>query len=990
MNPTELIDLVEKEAEIETFEYNINECKQKLESVRKQVSLNILHMNIRSINKNFDELLLLIHTLDVNNIDIIILSETWQIITTKNYNIPEFRIYYNDSKLNQNDGMIIYIKTNILANVTQEKYQNITITKTDFKFNDNDICITSLYRSPSSESNLFLTDLETHFKKYKNNKSIEIFIGDVNLNLLKTNDGQVNNYINYLGGLGYKSYINKATRVTNDNSSCIDHIFVKKQQKSKDSLSPIILKTSITDHYTTLLNICSEEKMLQKCECKIIKKIEENLLLYLLEKETWLTVLNTDDPEISCNNFVSVLKNHITFSTKEIKLKNKSKKLKPWITQGIINSIKTRDKLKLKARSDKNVELFEKYKRYRNILNNLIKNAKNQYYKSQIILASNDGKKIWDLIKDATNMNEKCLDTINITNDDGQIILDDKAKANFFNTYFLNVGVKMASKISNVDNNLALDYENLPYTMFLNPVTEEELTVHIASLKNKSSAGMDGITSLLLKKIHKFILIPLKHIINSIFITGKVPSHFKLSCVTPIYKAGSRTDKANYRPISVISNLAKIFEKCMKQRLMEFLEKYKILSQSQFGFRKARSTEMAIHELVENINNNFNDDRKCIAIFLDLAKAFDTVSHNILLNRMQSLGIRGLSYDILKNYLEDRKQFVKINDKLSDAGIIKIGVPQGTVLGPILFLIYINSLTLLQNQEITIISYADDTVLVFSDTSWEKVNIRASIGLCTVKKWLDHNLLTLNLKKTKFIAFSPSAIGSNSISHLTLHENNCKNNQNKEPCGCKTKIDAVKHIQYLGIMLDQHLRWKQHTEKIARRLRSLIPVFYQLRNILSISQLVTVYKALVESIIRYGIIIWGGLYNSALNSLNVAQNYIIKIMLKKEKRYPTCELYNESKIYNIKLLYVLQSIIFIHTKFDKSYIDHSYITRDKLNIKLEQKFFKKSLCQRYVTFTGPKFYNELPLSIRIIQNKRKFIIEVKKHISRNKDKFQNL
>lgn len=372
-------------------------------------------------------------------------------------------------------------------------------------------------------------------------------------------------------------------------------------------------------------------------------------------------------------------------------------------------------------------------------------------------------------------------------------------------------------------------------------------------------------------------------------------------------------------------------------------------------------------------------------MFLDLAKAFDTVSHKRLIEKVEKIGIRGIALNIIKNYLKDRQQYVRINNKLSNSLITKTAVPQGTVLGPILFLIYINSLFKI-NSEIKIVSYADDTVLLFHGDNWESTVQKASIGLSTVRMWLDKNLLTLNYQKTKFIGFSISSANCNNINNVTLHSNSCMLNE-LQNCACDRNINAVKEIKYLGVIVDQHLRWKSHIELISKKIRTLIPIFYQLRNILHQKQLISVYKALAESIIRYAITCWGGLYDNVLNMLQVTQNYIIKVMLKKPKMYSTQRLYDEKMLLNIRLIYVLQSITFIHTKFQKQLLQHTANTRTITNNHIKQQFFTKTTCQKFVSFLGTKFYNIIPNNIRKIHNLKTFNYKTKLYVIENKHRF---
>lgn len=289
-----------------------------------------------------------------------------------------------------------------------------------------------------------------------------------------------------------------------------------------------------------------------------------------------------------------------------------------------------------------------------------------------------------------------------------------------------------------------------------------------------------------------------------------------------------------------------------------------------------------------------------------------------------------------------------------------MGVPQGTVLGPILFLIYINNLFSL-DVGAQFVSYADDTVLLFKDSNWEKVNKKASIGLSTVRMWFDKYLLTLNYKKTKYVAFSISGAGENHIKHMTLHNNICVKNNNHN-CQCNIKIQAVSQFKYLGIIVDEHLRWDQHIQYITSKIRSLITIFYRLRNLLNKDLLVNIYKALAESILRYAIIIWGGTFDTILSKLCSSQNYIIEVILKKNMSYSTERLYNETKLFNINQIYILQSVIFIHTKYKKQPVQHAYSTRLITENKIEENAYKKiSLSKICIVFRAKilQYYSEL-------------------------------
>lgn len=968
------------ESETKASVVSINEYKDCTQ--QSGSCFSIVHLNIRSLKKNFNELLIFLETLSDVGVDILILSETWNIEDLTIYNIEGYQIFYNDSKLNKNDGMVMYVANKIVTKFSNLKYQNFTFSRISFKFGNKEFAINCTYRPPSTDVNQFLECLDSYLQDHIDRNTTEAFVGDININILQATELSTS-YLNSLASFGFGMCIDRPTRKVGISSTCIDHIFLKESPNTTSRCSAYVLETTITDHYAVGLNIFIVDQSKNLNTHRTIKKINYDKLFNILNNITWEEVTSLNDSELANNKFISILQRTIEKSTIEIKINKHHKKLKPWITNAIINSIKHRDLLKKHLNNNiNNNNLKIQYKTYRNKLNKTIEKAKNNYYKQKLAENKSSPKKVWALIKDATNFRKKIKKPINIKNENDEIETDNSKKANIFNEYFRNIGGALANKIDNTNNNLDLPQKNVTQTIFLNPVNEEEIILTISSLKNNCSPGSDNINVELIKKIHIFIIKPIQHIINLIFSTGIVPTHYKQSVITPLFKNGNAGEINNYRPITLINNIAKIFEKCFKKRIVGFLENHGLLSHCQFGFREKKNTEMAIYELVEHVNNCFDQNKKCVAVFLDLAKAFDTVSHTILLDRVEELGLRGLTLQIIKNYLSERKQFVNVDGCMSEALITETGVPQGTVLGPVLFLIYINNL-FYQNVNAKFISYADDTVILFEDAEWGAVATKAEVGLSRVRMYMDKSLLTLNYSKTKFIAFSTTNAAACNTQLLKLHSNLCMTNNNTK-CECGMTIGRVKSLKYLGVIVDEHLRWRMHAEFISKKIRAIIPVFYQLRNILSTTQLIATYKSLIEPILRYGVINWGGLCRINLNIIQITQNFVLKVMLKKEKRFPTEQLYLESNLSNVKLLYILQSIVYTHSTFADNRLAHQYSTRAVSSQHITNHFYRKSHCQRFIAFNGPKYYNLLPTKIRNITKKHIFIRETKKYITANK------
>lgn len=956
---------------------------------------NIFHLNIRSIRKNFDELLLYIETIQQTNIDIIILSETWMIDDISNFNIPNFDIIYNDSAYNQNDGTIVYIKNQINFNSSIKKLTEINLLEITFNLKNTSFIVTASYRPPSSDLDIYLTELESYFSN-QDKSDMKIFIGDININLLDTSDNRVNNYICMMAQLGFFSVINKPTRVYKTSSSLIDHIYVKMtgELNNKLNLSSFIFKTDLTDHYTILLNIDFKP---EHCTNTISSSnkyktfTNHDKLRSLLAREKWERVLQCNDPKTSYDIFIDTLFNCIEKSKKSMKpgMNKNNIKLKPWMTQGLLNSIAYRDHLKQKLNKSYSNELRNEYKNYRNLLNNLIKTTKNEYYFTQITDAQNNYKKIWQSVNEITNNKKsKKVKITDIMDNNNQTLKSDEEKANYFNEFFTNVGKRMANCIEKPPLPVTEKKIYRKESLFFHPVTKNEIVNIISKLKNNTAPGPDEISVYLLKKHHQYLIDPLCHIFNCILLTGKIPSKFKESCTTPIFKSGDKTTATNYRPITVINNIAKMFEKCIKSRMMSYCENNHIISDSQFGFRENLSTEQAVFEMVNSVFTNFQNNQKCMAVFLDLAKAFDTVNYDILFQHLYDIGIRGVALDLISDYLTDRKQVVKINDSYSTPLPVTMGVPQGTVLGPILFLLYINNIFNIDGLNGLLVSYADDTAVIFTGKTWEETIFNAEQGLQKLFSWLSSNLLSLNVDKTKFITFTSTITDQPSISRIKIHKFSCSNNNN---CDCST-VEKVGSVKYLGVMVDQFLRWKEHIEYTVKRLRKLIYKFYQLRNILNNKNLLMIYNALAESIIRYCIIIWGGTFKTSIYQVEVIQNTLIKILLKKDKRHSTIRLFSETGLLTVRQIYIYQSILFVMSA-TKTYVSHAYNTRTNKKHTLQIPRCRLKHEQKFITFIGPKLFNMLPDKLKNISHKGILKKEVRLFILSNyellKRVFQN-
>ena len=381
-------------------------------------------------------------------------------------------------------------------------------------------------------------------------------------------------------------------------------------------------------------------------------------------------------------------------------------------------------------------------------------------------------------------------------------------------------------------------------------------------------------------KLSSSILIPIVvSLINASFSLGIFPDDLKVAKVISLFKKGDTLDINNYRPISLLTCFSKIFEKAIFTRLSNFLNKHSVLISSQYGFCPNRSSTHAILDIVSTTYDNINNKKYTGMVMLHLTKAFDTVCHKRLLLKLGHYGIRGTAYNLLQSYLSKRSQYVSLVNINSNFRNVKMGVPQGSVLGPLLFLIYINDL---QNCMIsTPRLFADDTAVLIHANTLTELEIKINCELENVVVWTRKNNLNINLMKSQAMIVSPSLSESNFAIIIKLNS---------------SILQVSKNINYLGVIIDSKLLFKEHILKLQSKLSRAVAIMCKLKHIVPLRILICLYYAFFHSHLLYGLLVWSATYTIYLQPINILQNKVLRIISNKQRWTNSTILYSGLKI----------------------------------------------------------------------------------------------
>lgn len=922
--------------------------------------------------------------------DLIALSET-KLNENNNYancHIPGFNFEQANSPTNAG-GVGAYINSDITYQVRHdlkfdlEGCENLWL---ELEFNTSTNCSTYIigiiYKHPHCSTNKFsdffsksLFNLNSANKKY-------FLIGDFNINLLNPHNTFTQHYRNTFESLGCFSLVDKPTRVTNHSSTLLDHLYTNKIDGEIDIG---ILEIDMSDHFPVVAKIKNISPVKVKHEhIKVRKSSNIDYEQFVIDLEFHLNQIsmNTDESmqlELTLKEVIAAINNVINKHMPLVTLSRKKSRLykKPWISKGIQVSMRHRDALYKKYLNHKNENNFVIYKTYRNKLTHLKELSRQNYFRN--LLKNSDGKssKVWAVINQMLNKKKRNTGSspgVPPIKVHGHAITNPIDISNAFVEHFTNIGSNMSSKIPNTYTHFNETLEkSLPNSIALYDTTKEEILNEIRNLNNNKCTGPDNIPVKILK-LGGVLLSPiLSNLLNKCMKTGIFPDILKTASITPIYKKGEKSFLSNYRPISVLTHLSKIFERIIYKRLTNFFERFNILDKCQYGFRQNCSTSLAISDLYEQLLSSMDKGFITCCIYLDLAKAFDTVNHNILISKLMHYGIRGNALNLVKSYLTNRMQYVEISGIKSKSLTVRCGVPQGSVLGPLLFLVYVNDLP--NASKLNTRMFADDTVLFYSHKSSKHLEDTINLELQKISNWFCSNKLSLNVDKTKCMILSKAK--NSPILSIKIDGR---------------EIERSHSYKYLGVIIDDKLKWHNHIMYISKKISKLSGIFYKIRSVASTKVLILMYYALVYPHLQYSITSWGSASKTALAPLQVIQNRILKCITYAKFKQAVSPIYKKTKILKLSDLHILELAKFMFKvkkhelpkQFNSYFVNvasiHSYNTRLNQNDNKFLRRVKTTSGQKKLEFNGVKTWNNLPNFIKNTHTLPLFSHKLKKYL----------
>ena len=884
----------------------------------------IMHLNVRSLYHKVQEIEVILNML--NFPPILTLSETWLKSDSLLTDIVNYSLVTSHRNVRKGGGVAIYLNDNVSYRMIDRSCnRNLNLTHNiDYiliELLQYDIALCCMYCPPKTD----LTDIVSIISDLKtkvNCKFNFIATGDFNINLLDITSSLSNEFLNNLYELGLHPAVNLPTRVTSTTATLLDNFMC---DLAFLPFKSGVIRTDISDHYLIVLFLKLNNSTFTTKHRNFAIKNKITFSRKLVAAD-WNNLYSINDVDKAFGYFIKKLKRIYNYCFPFI-ITTSSNKKPPWLTAGLLTSIYNKNKLYVHAK--KNSQLKQAYITYKNKLCKLIRIAKQNYHKSVLINFKNNSAKLWSHLNSLIKSKNQTV-----------IPLEPNPLNDFFTSVF-----KQAPNLK-CNSTHTIPKTSFVYdSFFLSPVTIPEIIDTISSISNSHSVGSDGLNPIIIKQNINFIVKQLEYIVNLSFSQAVFPTLLKTAIVTPLFKSGSNLDAGNYRPISILTIFSKLFEKLYYNRLIKFVNNHNILHPHQFGFRSNYSTRDAIAHVISSLMSKINSNQHTALALLDLKKAFDLINHKLLLDKMHHYGIRELPLAWMSSYLNNRSQKTKVNNILSGQKPISAGVPQGSILGPLLFILFVNDVFQFHSVNVEIFLYADDTAIIFSSNS--DINLQCVIDKFCIDycDWCDSNCIVLNPNKSYYLLFN--------------NTNVCISIKDQQ----LIKTDVAK---YLGIYIDNKLLWHYHVEHVLKICCQRIGMFKKVLPYLPLHVILLYYNAFIRSCFSYCTVFW---FNNDRSGRYKLVNKINNLIIYLCRNYNlNVKLYGVADVYKLQCLSVMHDII--NSKLYLPYfplqtnnIIHSHCTRATTNLHINS---LTSLDHRNFIYHSVLFWNKCSNGIRFL------------------------
>ena len=918
-------------------------------------------------------------------VDILGLSETFLDDKTSGLSIYNIQGYHTpirrDRPMKKEGGLMIYVNSAIEYTRHEDlesENGEVEIVWIELQLaKAKNVLVGYIYRPPNTKANTdqLITENVENALSYATGKNLNFYLmGDLNVNLLDPN-GYNHRAVSGLLEIGLSQHVNTVTRPSS--STCLDHVYANnpndlaKIHVSNIGLSDHLPVVTVHKHNGSFASRLSHKEI----KYRNFKNFDPQSFRNDVENAPWYMLENATDVEhktdLWTRIFTDVVDRHAPLITKRVKQLQRP----PWLTDEVYNTLHQRDTILESALNSSDISVWNLYKQAKSKANSAVLQAKKDFYIQSLEDNTIDPKQLWNLIKSTSSVTTSVGPRLK--NDNNSSYISPKETANTFNSHFVNITDRFISDIPSEVPTFSKLKEFVQTKKDANvkfkipEISNQFVKKQIIKLQTNKATGLDGVSVKLLKPVADIVAPYIAEICNNSIDTNTFPPQWKQARVVPLFKSGNANDVSNYRPISVLPILSKVLERHVYNAYYDYLIKNKLLLDNQSGFRKGHSCQTVLLKLTDYFLENMDKGELSGAVMIDLRKAFDLVSHDLLLKKLEIYGTEESSLCWFRSYLSQRQSIVSYDGHLSDPLTVKVGVPQGSILGPLFFIVFMNDIVLEIDNTIFEM-YADDSTHTTSAKTIEILNEKLTVASEPISEWITSNHMVLNLDKTEGLL-------------IGTRQNVLKNIDKFDVKINAQSVSKVNSHKLLGLHIDNSLSWSVHVDKLCGKLKSKLFLFGRIKYLLPLSARKAYYNSLVQPIVDYCCVVWGNCAKKELQKIHKLQKqfgrYIMDII--DARSVSTVDLFKtldwlpvDQRICYFQAVQMYNIInencpAYLLNHFsDLKSLDSRTRQSDQGILNLPK--FTKACGQRTFKFQGSKLWNSIPKEIRDSKNLEQF------------------